>query len=421
MMRNQFLANLILFVIPLTTHAKEIPTAKPEDVGMSSKTLAEIEPKLKSFIDHQQIPGAITLIARKGKIVYANAQGWQSIEKKKPMKLDSIVRMYSMSKPITSSAIMILVDEGKLKLDDPVAKHLPEFKNVTVFVEKGSAGLKTEKPKVEMTIRDLLRHTGGLTYGLFGETPVDQLYREKNMLTKKATLKEMVTRLSNIPLAKQPRTEWIYSISTDVLGRIVEVASGMPFDKFLNKRIFGPLDMKDTSFFVPREKLGRFTTAYQAKKDGKGLEPFDLDATGEFAKNPKLLSGGGGLCSTGRDYLRFCQMILNGGELEGVRILRKETVAQMTRNQLPKELMPIRFGELKMSGVGFGLGFSVRVSKSFLDLASPVGEIGWDGYASTHFWISPKDKLIVITLTQFAPYSPRLSGAVKPIVYRALK
>jgi CubicO group peptidase (beta-lactamase class C family) len=392
--------------------AGELVKCKPEEVGLSSAKLQGIESAIEEVLKKKQTAGVVTVVARNGKIAYLKPMGMMDIEAGKPMAEDTIFRIYSMSKPITTVAAMTLYDEGRFQLDDPVSKFLPEFKDVKVYEDKDA----TVDQKSPMTMRDLMRHTSGLTYGAFGNTAVDRMYQEKNVLDYNHDLAHMVTKLGTIPLEYQPGTRFNYSMSVDVLGRVVEVISGKPLDEFLSERVLKPLDMKDTSFYVSKEKLGRLASVYGPKDDGLGV----VEAVGEFEKKPALLSGGGELVSTARDYLRFCQMALNGGELDGTRILRPETLAMMTKNQLPAEAVPISVMGTAMPGVGFGLGFSVRVAAAD-DSAGVVGEFGWGGAASTHFWISPKDKLIVIVLQQHMPFYDRLERAVKPIVYDAIE
>jgi CubicO group peptidase (beta-lactamase class C family) len=323
-----------------------------------------------------------------------------------------------MTKPITSVAAMILVDAGKIELDDPVSKYLPEFKNLRVHTGKGD---ETEETKREITIRDLLRHTSGLTYGVFGNTPVDDLYKKAGVLTRDESLQDMMTKLGKLPLLYQPGSRWHYSVSTDVLGRVVEVASGQGLDEFFAERIFKPLDMKDSGFYVPADKVDRFTAVQGIDAQDKKLKVTEPADKSRFCKKPKLLSGGGGGVSTARDYLRFCQMLLNGGELDGVRILRKETVAEMTKNQLPEEAMKAKNGGNAEVGDGFGLGFGVRVGKDDPGAGRAVDEYWWGGAASTHFWISPRQDLIVVALEQFMPSRPKLQQAIKPLIYQAVK
>jgi CubicO group peptidase (beta-lactamase class C family) len=412
------LVALILGLCQPTILAGELPAAKPETAGMSSEKLARVVPAMQTFIDEEKVAGAITIVARNGSIVLFEAVGSADIDSGKPMKRDTIVRIYSMTKPITSVAIMMLVEEGNLALDDPVAKHLPKFQDVKVFAGMDGDKLLLEEPDRPATIRDLLRHTSGLTYGFFGDTAVDQRYRQADVLNGQGTLADMVTKLGNLPLLYQPGTRFNYSVSTDVLGRVVEVVSGTEFGEFLQERIFGPLDMKDTGFFVTEEKIDRFAANHSPEPDG-GLRVTDAPASSRYRRQPRLLSGGGGLVSTARDYMRFCQMLLNQGELDGHRLLREESVAAMTKNQLPGEAYPINLGG-KRDGVGFGLGFSVVVQKTDYSRRSRVGEYGWGGAASTHFWISPQDDLAVVVLTQLMPFNFQMEHAVKPLVYDAV-
>lgn len=409
---------VVTLVICRFIAADEVPLANPEAVGMSSEKLAIIVPVMQKFVDDQKVAGATTIVARKGKVVFFESVGKQNMESGEPMSRDTIVRIYSMSKPITSVAVMMLVEDGKLGLDYPVAKHLPELKDVKVFVSVKDGELQLEEPKRPPTIRDLLRHTSGLTYGFFGDTEVDQRYRAADMLNRSSTLADMAKKLGGLPLLHQPGTRFNYSVSTDVLSRVVEVASGQRFDEFLNQRIFAPLEMRDTGFFVPPEKLARFAANYGPKPDG-GLRTIDVPRESNYGRQPSLLSGGGGLVSTAGDYIRFCQMLLNQGELDGQRVLRAESVAAMTKSQLPDAAYPVDLNG-KRPGVGFGLGFSVVVEKTAYTTLSHVGEYGWGGAASTHFWISPKDDLAVVVLTQLMPFTFQMEHAVKPLVYNAI-
>jgi len=385
-------------------YAKELPVTSPEDVGMSSEALARIKPAVQALVDDVKIPGASVIVARKGNIVFFETFGMMDKEAKKPMQKDTIFRIYSMTKPVTSVAVMMLYEEGRLKLDDPVSKYVPEFKGLKVYAESG----KHEDQVRKMTVRDLLRHTSGLTYGFFGNTPVDKMYRAKNIFDWQSSLEDMVNKLSGIPLLNQPGTKWHYSVSTDVLGYLVQKVSGQSLDKFFEKRIFKPLDMKDTAFHVAGKKADRFAVCYGPKADG-GLKVVDDSAESIYLKKPQLFSGGGGLVSTARDYMRFCQMLLNKGQLDGNRLLHSETVEMMTSNQLPD-------GIRRGNDVGFGFGFSVRIE----DGKFPKGEYGWGGMASTHFWISPDDELIVVALSQRMPYSAQLENAAKSIIYDSI-
>jgi CubicO group peptidase (beta-lactamase class C family) len=357
------------------------------------------------MIDDDKIAGATVIIARKGKIAYFQTLGMMDKKANKPMQKDTVCRFYSMSKPITSVAVMMLYEAGKIDLDTPVQRYIPEFKRLKVYVKDG----KNARQDRKMTVRDLLRHTSGLTYGFFGNTDVDKMYRAQGVLDKNSSLTEMAAKLGKIPLMFQPGTKWHYGVSTDMLGCLVENVSGQTLDEFFQQRIFAPLDMKDTEFFVRPENAARFASCYGPDGNG-GLKVSDDAADSNFLKKPRLLSGGGGLVSTARDYMRFAQMLLNKGELYGTRLLKTETVEMMTSNQLPDSVT-------RGPGNGFGLGFSVKLT----DGETPKGEYGWSGAASTHFWISPKHDLIAITLTQYMPFQNRVPGTVKPIIYDAIE
>ncbi len=406
----------LVFARPLP--AGELPTAKPEEVGFSSAKLQKAHAALGQLIKDGQVAGAITLVARHGKIVFFDAQGVRDIAAEKPMTRDTICRFYSMSKPITTVAAMILWEKGLFKLDDPVSKYLPEFKGLKVYAGGKGEDMKLVAPRREMTIRDLMRHTSGLTYGFFSNSPVDEMYKKVQPLGPGVTLPRMIEKLSKLPLVHQPGTRFEYSVSVDVLGRLVEVISKKPLDEFFKEQVFTPLDMKDTGFFVPEKEQGRFAATHGKNNKGK-LIVTDAPSKSSFLKKPALLSGGGGLVSTTRDYARFCQMLLAGGQLDGRRILKQKTIALMTKNQLPAEAMPLTLMG-RREGVGFGLGFSVRVAPDKNDPAGRVGEYGWGGAASTYFWISPKDDLFVIVLQQFMPFNPTLEAKLKPIIYDAL-
>jgi CubicO group peptidase (beta-lactamase class C family) len=398
-MRTPHIVVVSLYLLAATTawSAEVLPAAEPEEVGLSAEKLGRIVPAMKKLAADGRISGAVTAVARRGKVVHLEATGHMDIATKSSMRRDTIFRIYSMSKPITAAAALILFDEGKLDLDAPVSKYLPQMKDLVVLVD----GKKVE-PSREMTIRDLMRHTAGLTYGFFSKTPVDRLYLEANVLDGKGTLADMVEKLGKIPLLYHPGERWHYSVSLDVLGRVVEVVSGKPLDEFLGTRIFEPLGMVDTGFFVPKEKLGRFATNYGPGRNG--LRVVDDPAKSRYGRPATFFSGGGGLVSTGADYLRFAQMLLDGGILGETRILEAKTVKAMTSNQLDEDLIPIRMGGFPLAGTGFGLGVSVRVARS----------------ASTNFWVVPDEELIGMVMTQHMPYSAVPMMTVKPLVEGAV-
>ncbi|MCP5107928.1 MAG: serine hydrolase [bacterium] len=386
---------LILLFLPRQVPGQGLPTAKPEDAGLSSTRLARIKPVMQGYVDRGKLAGLMTMVARQGKVVHFETYG--RMDTGKEMRHDTIFRIASMTKPVTSVAVMMLYEEGYFQLYDPVSKFIPEFKKVKVFSKMDRDKPVLVEPKRPMTIRDLLTHTSGLTYGFFGKTPVNEMYRSAGLYN--GTLKEMIPKLSELPLLYQPGTRWHYSMSTDVLGYLVEVISGKPLDEFLEERIFKPLKMKDTGFYVPKEKLNRFAARY-GLKDGH-LKVIEKPGTSNKTKAPKFLSGGGGLLSTAPDYIRFAQMLLNKGQLEGVRILGRKTVELMTMNHLPDEFLPIH---PVLSGKGFGLGFAVLVDVPRFQITGSEGEFEWRGIYNTFFWVDPAEELVAILMTQFSPY-----------------
>lgn len=401
--RSMLIVTLLCLVLSCIGCAEELSFASPKDVGMSAEKLAGVKTVVQGLVDDKKVAGATVVVARKGKIAFFETFGMMDIEAKRLMANDTILRFYSMSKPITSVALMMLYEEGKIELDDPVSKHIPQFRELKVYSESGNEALN--RP---MSVRDLLRHTSGLTYGFFGITAVDKMYIEEGVFDWQSNLEDKVSKLSEIPLLYQPGTKWHYSVSTDIVGYLVEKVSGQPLDRFFKERIFKPLDMKDTGFYVPAEKVDRLAVCYGPNIMGMLLVT-DGAANSRYLTKPTMLSGGGGLVSTAPDYLRFCQMLLNKGQLDGKRLLSVKTVEMMTSNQLPE-------GVSREDSGGFGFGFSVRTE----DGKFPKGEYGWGGMASTHFWISPKHDLIVIALSQRMPYSGQLENVVKPIVYDSI-
>jgi CubicO group peptidase (beta-lactamase class C family) len=391
--------------------SRELPVSKPEQVGMSAEKLAEIGPTVGKLIKRRKLAGASVIVLRKGHVVYREDFGMRDRGRKSPAEDDTIFRIYSMSKAITSTAIMMLAERGKLGLDDPVHKFIPELKGTKVWTKEGEVAAQRAP-----TVRDLLRHTAGYGYG-WGNHPVDALAKKADLLNRNITLEEMGRRAGSVPLRFQPGTQWMYGINTDMLGRIVEVASGQDFGTFLKKNLFDPLDMKDTGFHVPEANKDRFSVVYGG---GGLLVPTEKIERSPFLKKPKFQSGGGGLVSTIRDYARFLQMIAKRGEFQGRRYLKEPSVALMTTNQLPKEIKAISFGKEVRHGVGFGLGFAVRTADTAWDPHARLGEFGWGGMASTHYWVSPRDELVVVTMEQTVPYSWTLERALKPIIYDAI-
>ena len=411
--------------------AHELPRAKsPVDVGMSAERLSRLTAAMKAGVDKGENPGAVVMIVRRGKVAYLEAFGYRDREQKAPMRPDAIFRLASMTKPFTSLAVMMLEEEGKLQITYPASRYLPEFKDLKVGVEKtdpaGKPELVLEPARREMTVQDLLRHTSGLTYGFFGKSLVKQAYNEAKMFDPNQTTAEMVTKLSKLPLQYQPGTTWDYGMSTDVLVRIVEAVSGTEFDAFVAERIARPLGLKDTGFWVEAAKRDRIAEPQNDPATGK--RPSLLDVT----KRPNWLSGGGGMVSTAADYARLCQMFLNGGQLDGVRLVSRKTVELMTSDHLPPgtqfgaATLPV-FGPLSPTpemGQGFGLGFAVRTEPGRNPLHGSVGDYFWSGAWGTYFWVDPKEKLIAILMMQM-PLSQRplilhYRYLMRELVYQAI-
>jgi CubicO group peptidase (beta-lactamase class C family) len=402
---------------------------KPAEVGLSESCLARIDQHLEQrYIGPKKIAGTLTLVARHGKIAYLTPMGLMDIERHKAMTEDTIFRIYSMTKPITSVALMMLYEQGHFQLNDEVYKFIPAWKNLGVYAAGNHPTFLTSHPSRPMTIRDLMTHTSGLTYGFMESTNVDAAYRKLGVgvLGGGGTLQEMIEKLATLPLEFTPGTRWNYSVSTDVLGYLVQVMSGMRFDEYLKKKIFEPLKMVDTDFYVPPEKLDRFAANYLRQPD-KTLKLEDDPGNSTYSKPPTYFSGGGGLVSTATDYYRFCQMLLNGGELDGVRILGRKTIDLMTMNHLPggkdlSELSISTFTQVATAGNGFGLGFSVHLGSDKSQVIGSVGEYAWGGAASTSFWIDPAEDLIVIFLTQFMPNATfDFRNQLKAIIYPAIQ
>ncbi|MDI4232918.1 serine hydrolase [Bradyrhizobium sp. Arg237L] len=428
MMLHGFLsATIVAVCITFPAVAEPLPKAsQPEELGISAQRLKILDAAFQSEVDSGKLPGAVVLIVRNGKVAYSRAFGYQDREKQIAMKPDAIFRIASMTKPLVSVAAMMLVEEGKLQLVSPVSAFLPEFKEVKVGVEKANDGtgkpeLVLEPPRREMTIHDLLRHTSGLTYGQFGDSLVKQAYRSANIGAPGESLAAVVSKLAQLPLAYQPGTTFEYSMSTDVLGRVVEVASGMELDQFIAERITKPLGMPDTGFYVSEGHAGRVAEPQVDAATGKRPPMRDVSV------RPSWLSGGGGMVSTAADYARFCQMLLNGGAFEGRRFLSPRTVAYMTTDHLPPGTVISQavqgFGSLIPSpalGQGFGLGFAVRTDVGRNPMPGSVGEFYWTGSSGTTFWIDPKENLVAILMVQV----PLLRGAyyrslIRNMVYQA--
>jgi CubicO group peptidase (beta-lactamase class C family) len=413
--------------------------ASPESVGMSKAALDRVDAHLKSrYIDAGRFPGTHLLVYRRGKIAHSSVQGFADVERKLPVKDDTIYRIYSMTKPLTSVAFMMLVEQGLVAIDEPVAKYIPEWKDLGVFVAGTAPSFLTRPPSRPMLIVDLLRHTSGLTYGFQQRSNVDAAYRAEKIgeVEKSGTLQTMIESLAKIPLEFSPGEAWNYSVSTDVLGYLIGRISGIPFERFLKQRILDPLGMTDTDFHVPASKAHRFAACYSADPGGgmtfhaaqrrEGLTLQDDPATSSFLSPPSLISGGGGLCSTTADYLTFCRALLNGGELGGVRLIGPKTLALMTTNHIPggrflPEVSRSLFSEATYNGIGFGLGFAVTMRPAETLVAGSSGEYNWGGAATTSFWIDPAEELITIFMTQVLPSSAYpLRRELRSMVYAAI-
>jgi CubicO group peptidase (beta-lactamase class C family) len=401
--------------------------ASPESAGMSKAAFDRLEDHLKQrYIEAGRFPGTQLLVYRRGKIVHSAVQGFADLERKTPVRDDTIFRIYSMTKPITSVAFMMLFEEGRIALDEPVHKYIPEWKNLGVFQAGTAPAFLTKPPSRPMLIVDLLRHTSGLTYGFQQRSNVDAAYREMKIggVEKAGTLQSMIEDLGKIPLEFSPGEAWNYSVSTDVIGYLVGKISGKPLEQFLKERIFNPLGMNDTGFFVPAEKAHRFAACYSAEKGGLTLQ--DDPTRSSFLSPPSFISGGGGLCSTAADYLTFCRALLNGGELGGVRLIGPKTLALMTSNHLPggrdlPEMSRSLFSEASYNGIGFGLGFSVTMNPAQTLIPGSAGEYAWGGAATTSFWIDPAEELIAIFMTQVLPSSAYpLRRELRTMVYAAI-
>jgi CubicO group peptidase (beta-lactamase class C family) len=391
----------------IATAQASLPRTAPESVGLDGARLNQASSLLTQFVAEQKIAGAVASVARRGRIVYLEAAGFQNVESRTAMTARSLFRIYSMTKAVTSVAAMILHEEGKFDLRDPVSKYLPEFKNVKVLVASGGG---TRAPQREITIADLLLHTSGLSHR------TSELYRAEKVRSRSITLPEFITNIVRVPLMEDPGTRYRYSEGTTVVGRLIEIWSGKPFDAFLKERVLDPLGMRDTSFWVRPEDRARLTTVYAAQPGG-GLRAYEIEEV-PFTERPALLEGAVGLVSTAPDFMRFCQMLLNRGELSGARLLSAKTVDLITSNGLPADVLRARGG-----GMGWGLAnVNVVMNPSAVDGSPNLGEYGWDGSAGTIFWIDPKEEMVTVLMTQSSPANPdSLRQRFKALVTAAIQ
>jgi CubicO group peptidase (beta-lactamase class C family) len=379
--------------------------------------LGRITRLLHAAVDRRELAGAVTLIARHGKVAHFEAVGALNLAAGTPMITDAIFDIASMTKPITAVATMLLFEEGHFLLDDPVAIILPEFAETKVFLREAATGIEVTDLERPITIRHLLLHTSGLTYSFLDPSPVAKLYAQEQIERPDEILAEKVRRLAQLPLVHQPGTGWTYGMSIDVLGRLVEVVSGQPFDVFLKERIFDPLAMVDTGFSVPSTQRERLATVYTASATGD-LQP-DSQMESAYSAPHTFLSGGGGLFSTASDYARFCQMLLNGGELDGERVLGRATVALMLANHLPERLRPVP-GVLNLPGVSQALGGGTIVDGALYGAPLSSGSYLWGGALRTRFWIDRAADLLGVFMIQLLPWSLRLGDLFQVLTYQAL-
>lgn len=400
----------------------------PSEVGLDAQRLRRIDTHFRRYVDDGRLAGWQVMVSRRGKVAHLSSYGLADKEAGRPVETDTLWRIYSMTKPLTSVAAMMLWEEGAFELSDPVSRWLPEFSQPRVYVGGPAARPVTVPATEPIRVWHLLTHTAGLTYGFHKVHVTDEIYRLRGFELggpDDMDLAACVRAWAELPLAFQPGAEWNYSVATDVLGRLVEVISGQTLEAFFNERILGPLGMKDTAFWCPEERQGRLAALYSA--DAARTRAIRSDVLGKsVTRPPSRLSGGGGLVSTTRDYTRFCWMLLNGGELDGARLLSPRTVSYMTRNHLPGGADLATFGrplfsETRYDGVGFGLGFAVVVDPVAYRTLTTVGEYHWGGMASTSFWVDPAEELAVVFMTQLLPSSTYpLRSQLRQLVYQSL-
>ena len=399
--------------------------ARPEDVGLSTPRLARVTRWMRRWVDSGRLPGLLVAIVRDDRLAWFESFGWRDVETARPVEPDTIYRVYSMTKPITTVAALMLYEEGHFQLDDPVAKFIPAFAGTRVF-DSGDAEAFTTVPLARpITVHDLMVHTSGLTYGFQHEHAVDALYRSRGVEfnANLGPLAELVEATAAQPLVFQPGTRWNYSVSTDVLGRLIEVWSGVALDTYFEERIFRPLGMRDTGFHVRDGQAHRLASNYVLADNG-GLELADCPTESRFLEPAVTLSGGGGLVSTAADYLRFMRMLRGRGTLENTRLLGRKSVELMTTNHLPGDLADMgrpRFSEMPFAGVGFGLGVSVLLDPARARILGSPGEYAWGGLASTSFWVDPAEDMMVLLLTQLMPSSAwPIRRELRTLTYQAL-
>ncbi len=405
MLRNNMLWKAIAVVAVLSGCATQGPQT---GAGASAAKLAQLEKTIAADVDRGRIPGVVMMVQRDGKLVFNKTLGKQDAAAGTPMREDSIFRIYSMTKPIVSVGVMMLVEEGRLMLSDPVARHIPELKDLRVGIEKDGK-LETVGATRQPTIQDLLRHTSGFTYGVFGKSLIKDLYTKNGIDSDAHTNADLVRKLATVPLVYQPGTTWEYGRSTDVLGHVIERVTGQPLDAYLQQRILGPLGMKDTAFYADAAKQSRLAEAFAKDPDsGAAINLLNV------RQPPQYLAGGQGLVSTAADYLRFAQMLLNGGELGGVRIVSRKTVEYMTSDHLGTIRGP-------GPGYGFGLGFAVRSTSGLSTSNGSGGDYNWAGFGGTYFWVDPKERLVAVWMMQAPNQRNYYRELYRNMVYGAME
>ncbi|MHC2002668.1 serine hydrolase domain-containing protein [Methylobacterium sp. CM6241] len=408
------------------TPVQDLPVTDPKALGLCPERLERVDGWMRRLVEEGKLAGLSVMLSRRGETAFFRAHGLADIARGTPFAADTITRIYSMTKPLTSVAVMMLYEEGRFQLDDPITRFLPEFTDMRVFTGGNRVKAETVPAQRPITIRDLLTHTAGFTYGFMEATLVDALYRQNGVdfgENQDASLAEVVARLARQPLLAQPGAEWNYSVATDLLGHLVAVVSGQDFGDFLKTRVIDPLGMVDTDFHVPAGKVSRLAANYSLFRD-RSLKLYDDAVGSRFTTKPAIASGGGGLVSTASDYMRFCRFILGRGALDGVRLLGRKTVELMLMNHLGGDLASMgqpRFSESSYTGIGFGLGFSVMLDPARAQIVGTPGEVAWGGLASTSFWIDPAEDLAVVMLAQLIPSSALpIRRELRVLTYAAL-
>jgi CubicO group peptidase (beta-lactamase class C family) len=396
--------------------SKDLPAAKPEDVGLSSERLARMNKAIHAYVDAGRTPGVVTLIARHGKVVHVDAYGKADLASGRPTRADDVFRMYSMTKPITSVALLMLYEEGKFQLTDPLSKFFPAFADVKVLNGMTpTGGMLLDSPRRPITIQDVFRHSAGFTYGFFGGSPVDKMYQEANVLG--TDLDGLMTKLAKLPLLYQPGEQWVYSVAHDVQAALVEKLSGQKFDDYVRQRIFTPLGMGDSMFKIPADKKARVPSLYSVGRDGKLA--VDNNPLGGANYGDQVF-GGYSISTTAADYALFAQMLLNKGQLNGMRLLSPKTVELMATNHLPPAALASGAASFLGPGVGYGLGVSVLMNPAQKGIVGSVGEFGWSGAATTHVLIDPKEDLVAIYCTQLMGGDFAIRAEFATLLYQSI-